>query len=119
MVQQDLKWRQSTGYVTKTQIKFQSVGDNLRQVRTQKVGWKNRSCDIFWNRVIIRIRPPSPQDGMCEVVSQRGNKTPIMRLALSPRGERKTEGGDESVSHFHTSVGLRGEGERERGRKDQ
>lgn len=48
---------------------------------------------------------------MCEVVSRRGNKTPIMRLALSPRGERRTGGGgDESVFHFHMSVELRGRG---------
>lgn len=57
---------------------------------------------------------------MCEVVSHRGNKTPIMLLALSPRGERKTGGGgDESVSHFHMSVELGGEGKREKERKDQ
>lgn len=54
---------------------------------------------------------------MCEVVSHRDNKTPIMRLALSPRGERKTGGGgDESVSHFHMSVELGGRG-RERKRE--
>lgn len=54
---------------------------------------------------------------MCEVVSRRGNKTPITHLALSPRGERKPGGGGMKVFPTSTRVLSWGEGERERERE--